>query len=63
MRLWSNGYIQIRKPAPRIKELHLESYVRHLKAVSEDPNFWSRQANDGTSRTRAEAYESQTTWI
>jgi hypothetical protein len=55
-RLWLNGYIEMRQTSPHIIELNLESLVAHLRAVHDDPDFWSRPATDGTPRTRRAAY-------
>ena len=63
IRLWRNNYIEMRKPSPHSLEIKVESLVKHLRKVTEDPNFWQRTANDGTCRTRAQAYDSKMTHV
>jgi hypothetical protein len=58
-RLWLNGYIEMRQVSPHVVELNLESLITHLRAVHDDPEFWSRPASDGTQRTRRAAYASE----
>ena len=47
----------MRSPSPKIYEVRLETLIRHLHAVGEDPLYWSRQDADAPDRSRAEAYQ------
>lgn len=55
-RLAANGYVDLRQISPHIKELRIASLVGHLRNVQSDPDFWSRQADDGSLENRREAY-------
>lgn len=61
-RLAYNDYVQIRRVSPCILELNLASLVDHLRKVQDDPEFWDRKADDGTQRTRREAFAKKTNW-
>jgi hypothetical protein len=50
IRLGLNGYIQVRQTTPATWEMHLGSWLAHLKAVQEDAHFWGRVGESGKSR-------------
>jgi hypothetical protein len=44
-RLGRAGFVEVLFPSPNLALLNVDSYMNHLRRVSEDGEFWARKAN------------------